>query len=157
HQDIYGPLGPEVLAQVFANPDRYGVTKTEDSPNRGRDIHKDAIPFFQIVTPGFCGSCHDVFGPDGFRLEDAFSEFKMSPAARCKKENCQDCHMSVTQGIPSGFSTMPAAQMGNVGTKERKHTNHMIVGPDYSIVHPGLFPHHPYAIKEENAKPNDPA
>src|SRR5262245_8682671 len=152
HQAVFGPLGPEVLAEVLANPDRYGVTKTEPDPTtRRRDIHKDAVPFFQLVTPGFCGSCHDVFGPDGFRLEDAFSEFKMSPSAHCKKENCQDCHMGIAQGYPSGFSTSPAARMGNVHTRPRRHTNHMIVGPDYSIIHPGLFPHHPQAIREEGA------
>ena len=32
----------------------------------------------------------------------------------------------------------------------------MIAGPDYSIVHPGLFPHHPYAIREESEKPGEP-
>ena len=152
HQAIFGPLGPEVLAEVFANPDRYGVTKTAPDPaTRGRDIHGAAVPFFQMITPGFCGGCHDVFGPDGFRLEDAFSEFKQSPSAKVKKENCQDCHMGIVQGFPSGFATLPAVRMGNVHTRPRKHTNHMIVGPDYSIIHPGLFPHHPYAIREEGA------
>jgi len=158
HQVVYGPLGPEVLAEVFENPDRYGVTKTAPDPGqRGRDIHKEVVPFFQITTPGFCGGCHDVFGPDGFRLEDAFSEFKRSPAARCKEQNCQDCHMGKVQGFASGYDTLPAARMGNVATRPRKHTNHMIVGPDYSVIHPGLFPHHPYAIREENAKPDDPS
>jgi hypothetical protein len=157
HQPIYGPLGPEVLEEVFADPDRYGVTKTEPDPSRrGRDIHQAAVPFFQISTPGFCGGCHDVFGPDGFRLEDAFSEFKRSPAARCKKENCQDCHMGIQQGVASGYATLPAARMGNIHTAPRKHTNHMIVGPDYSIVHPGLFPHNVEAIREEGVSPKEP-
>jgi len=156
HQVVYGPLGPEVLQQVIAHPDRYGATKTEPDPARGRDIHRDAIPFFQIVTPGFCGSCHDVFGPDGFRLEDAFSEYKQSPAARCKQQSCQDCHMGTVPGLPSGYATLPAARMGNIHTKPRKHTNHMIVGPDYSIVHPGIFPHHPRAIREEGQPTEDP-
>jgi hypothetical protein len=157
HQVVYGPLDREVLQDVLANPDRWGVTKTEPDPaTRGRDIHKDVVPFFQIITPGFCGSCHDVFGPDGFRLEDAFSEFKTSPAARCKKESCQDCHMSVEQGIPSGYATLPAARVGNRHTPPRKHTNHMIVGPDYSIIHPGLFPHHPNAIREEGTPEKEP-
>ena len=104
HQPVYGPLGNEVLEQVLSDSDKWGVTKTEPDPNRrGRDIHGNAIPFFQIVTPGFCGSCHDVFGPDGFRLEDAFSEFKTSPAALKKKQTCQDCHMSVDQGSGVGL------------------------------------------------------
>ena len=157
HQAVYGPLGPEVLKEVLANPDRYGATKPEPDPaRRGRDIHNEAVPFFQMITPGFCGTCHDVFGPDGFRLEDAFSEFKQSPAARQKGENCQDCHMSEVQGIPSGFPELPAARMGNVHTRPRKHTNHMVVGPDYSIIHPGLFPHNVRAIREEHQPPDDP-
>ncbi len=86
HHPVYGPFDNEGLKKVLANSDKWGVTKTEADPQRhGRDIHSDARRFFQIVTPGFCGSCHDVFGPDGFRLEDAFSEFKTSPA-RAQKE-----------------------------------------------------------------------
>jgi len=157
HQAVFGPLDAAVLAEVFANPDRWGVTKTETQPDvRGRDIHREVVPFFQIITPGFCGGCHDVLGPDGFRLEGAFSEFKTSPAALCKKENCQDCHMGVVPGIPSGYATLPAARLGNLHTPPRKHTNHMIIGPDYSIIHPGLFPHNEYAIREEGTPENVP-
>jgi hypothetical protein len=32
----------------------------------------------------------------------------------------------------------------------------MIVGPDYSIVHPGLYPHHPRAIREEGQRGQEP-
>ncbi|MCA9021266.1 MAG: hypothetical protein KDA74_14045, partial [Planctomycetaceae bacterium] len=75
NQVVYGPMGGENLAKVLANPDKYGVLKTNDDPAiRGREIHAEAYQFFQLITPGFCGSCHDVFAPNGFRLEDAFSE-----------------------------------------------------------------------------------
>ena len=47
----------------------------------GRAIHTKAEPFFQLTTSGFCGTCHDVNLVNGFRLEEAFSEFKNSPAA----------------------------------------------------------------------------
>ncbi|GAB4155123.1 MAG: multiheme c-type cytochrome [Planctomycetaceae bacterium] len=157
HAPVTGPIGSELLEQVLANPDKYSVLKTEPNPNiKGRDVHSASQRFFQMTTPGFCGSCHDVFAPNGFRLEDAFSEFKQSPSARgmCK-ENCNDCHMGKVPGRPDGYDVGPAAIVGNAKTPARKHTNHMIVGPDYSIVHPAIFPHNPKAIREEHEDPNE--
>ncbi len=152
HAPVYGPTGNANLALVLANPDKYGAMKTGGEPPgyRGHDIHSVAVPFFQLVTPGFCGSCHDVIGPNGFRLEDAFSEFKSSPAARCKHETCQDCHMGIVPGKPEGYAFGPAARLGNTFSPPRQLTNHMIIGPDYSIVHPGLYPHNLRAIREEH-------
>lgn len=150
---IYGPTGNQVLAEVLANPDRYGVMKTDSNPNtRGREVHAEVVPFFALTTPAMCGSCHDVFAPNGFRLEDAFSEFKASPAARKKFQNCQDCHMGLSPGEASGYAFAPAAKVGNISTPPRKRTNHMMAGPDYSIIHPGLFPHNPNAVREEHAE-----
>lgn len=149
HQAVYGPIGSSVLAEVLANPDEYGVLKTHASNSRGRDIHSNSHRFFQMTTSGFCGACHDVFAPNGFRLEDAFSEFKQSPSAKIHGHNCQDCHMGKVPGEPCGYSYGPAAVVGNRSTPPRKHTNHMIAGPDYPIIHRGLFPHNPRAVKEE--------
>ena len=154
NQVVYGPVGDENLAAVLSNPDKYGVLKTNDDPTvRGRKIHARADRFFQLTTSGFCGTCHDVFAPNGFRLEDAFSEFKHSPSAKKCKENCQDCHMGAVPGQPLGYDFSPAAVIGNVSTPVRKHTNHMIVGPDYSVVHRGIFPHNPRAVREEDSEP----
>jgi len=77
---------------------------------------------------------------NGFRLEEAFSEYRLSPAA-AKGITCQDCHMGKIQGKPSGYDHGPAAIVGGVQTKPRKLTNHFFAGPDYSIIHPGIFPH----------------
>ncbi len=155
---VYGPQGDAILASVLANPDRYGPLRTGPAEPgvRAREIHSQAVPFFQITTAKFCGACHDVFAPNGFRLEDAFSEFKSGRAARCKGENCQDCHMGKVPGEPSGFLMEPAARVGNAYTPPRKRTNHMMVGPDYSIIHPGLYPHHPLAIREEACRGGTP-
>ncbi|WP_298860586.1 multiheme c-type cytochrome [uncultured Gimesia sp.] len=154
NQVVYGPVGDENLAAVLSNPDKYGVLKTDDDPTiRGRAVHARADRFFQLTTSGFCGTCHDVFAPNGFRLEDAFSEFKHSPSAKKCKENCQDCHMGAVPGQALGYDFSPAAVIGNVSTPVRKHTNHMIVGPDYSIVHRGIFPHNPKAVREEDSEP----
>ena len=150
HQAVYGPIGNRMLRQVLADPDQYGVLKNHDAPDvRGRDIHAVSYRFFQITTPGFCGTCHDVFAPNGFRLEDAFSEYKHSPSALIHGHTCQDCHMGTVPGVPSGFSCEPAAVVGNMSTPPRKHTNHMIIGPDYPVIHRGLFPHNIDAIREE--------
>tara|TARA_R110002020_G_scaffold202827_22_gene406080 strand:+ start:406 stop:2343 length:1938 start_codon:yes stop_codon:yes gene_type:complete len=150
HQAVYGPIGSRELNKVLSNPDHYGVLKTREEPEvRGRDIHSKSYRFFQLTTPGFCGTCHDVFAPNGFRLEDAFSEFKHSPAAQVDGQNCQDCHMGKVPGEAKGYTYGPAAIVGNTATPPRKHSNHMMVGPDYSVIHRGLFPHHLHAIKEK--------
>ena len=150
HQAVYGPIGSRVLRDVLANPNRYGVLKTQEYPDvRGRNIHATSHRFFQLTTPGSCGACHDVFAPNGFRLEDAFSEYKQSPSALIHGHTCQDCHMGAFPGEPKGYTYDSAAIVGNVSTPARRHTNHMIIGPDYSVIHRGLFPFNREAIREE--------
>jgi hypothetical protein len=134
---VYGPSGGDELERVIESRD-YRV-----NPERGmagRAIHARAEKFFQLSTSGFCGTCHDVNLINGFRLEEAFSEFKTSPAAK-ERISCQDCHMSTVPGVDSGYAEGPAAVVGRTETAPRKLTNHMFIGPDYSVVHPGIFPH----------------
>ncbi len=151
HTPVSGPVGSRRLAMVLGNPEKYGVLKTAPDPDvKGRSVHAGVVPFFQLTTPGFCGTCHDVLAPNGFRLEDAFSEYKASPAALEKHQSCQDCHMGIVPGVAGGYACGPAAIVGNAPTPARKRANHMIVGPDYSLVHPGIFPHNPAAVREEH-------
>ena len=49
--------------------------------------------------------------------------------------------MGKEQGVPSGYEEGPAAVVGGKETMPRKLTNHIFAGPDYSVIHPGLFPH----------------
>ena len=56
--------------------------------------------------------------------------------------------------MPVAIQADKAAIVGNVETPHRKHTNHMIPGPDYSIIHRGLFPHHLTGVREEH-EPRD--
>ncbi|MBL4700725.1 MAG: hypothetical protein JKX85_05640 [Phycisphaeraceae bacterium] len=97
---------------------------------------------------------------NGFRLEEAFSEYKNSPAAK-KGISCQDCHMGKEPGMTlakrsdpdfekKNYAFGPAAVVGKIKFKPRKLTNHMFVGPDYSVLPPELFPLHPEAIREES-------
>jgi hypothetical protein len=134
---VYGPTGDAELKRVLSEPDVYRVV-TNDVP--GRKIHTDIVKFPALRTPAFCGTCHDVTLLNGFRLEEAFSSFKNSPAAH-RGETCQDCHMGLIPGKKSGYAMEPAAIVGGVPTKPRRRTNHMFAGPDYSIVNRGFFPH----------------
>jgi cytochrome c553 len=137
-QPVYGPSGNAELKRVLKNPQQYRVVT--DPKKAGRKIHTDSIKFAPISSSTFCGTCHDVTLLNGFRLEEAFSEYRTSPAA-ARGETCQDCHMGKIQGKVSGYARGPAAEVGGVPTKSRKLTNHMFAGPDYSLVHPGIFPH----------------
>lgn len=135
---VFGPKGGDELKRVLSKPEDFRVSTSKDDP--GRSIHTEAKQFFALTKPGFCGACHDVTLLNGFRLEEAFTEYKQSPAAK-RGETCQDCHMGKVQGVASGYDFGPAAVVGDVPTKKRKLTNHTFAGPDYSIIHPGLFPH----------------
>jgi hypothetical protein len=137
-QPVYGPKGNDELARVLSESDKFRVvTKKEEV---GRRIHTKVEPFFSLTTSGFCATCHDVTLLNGFRLEEAFAEYKRSDAAR-EGTSCQDCHMGKVQGVKSDYNMGPGAVVGGVPTKPRKLTNHFFAGPDYSLVHPGIFPH----------------
>jgi hypothetical protein len=140
---VYGPGNGDELRRVLDSPDEYRGLTT-DPAQRGRRVHGETRELAAIRSSGFCGRCHDVTFVNGFRLEEAFSEYKSSPAAK-RGESCQDCHMGATPGVASEFRTGPAALVGGVPTTPRPLSNHMFIGPDYSVVHPGIFPHHPDA------------
>ncbi len=140
---VFGPTGNEELQRVLAD-DKYRVVTKPDEV--GRKIHTKVTKFAAISTSTFCATCHDVTLLNGFRLEEAFSEYRGSPAAK-EGTTCQDCHMGKIQGIPSGYDFGPAAVVGGEPTKDRKLTNHIFAGPDYSLLPPGIFPHNAEAQK----------
>lgn len=146
-EPIFGPKGNAELERVLDNTHEYRVVTDPEKP--GRKIHNKVTQFASISNPMFCGSCHDVTLFNGFRLEEAFSEYRTSPAA-ARGETCQDCHMGKIQGVVSGYEMGPAAVIGGVPTKPRKLTNHFFAGPDYSIIHPGIFPHYSEAQRLAN-------
>jgi len=99
-----------------------------------------------IKTSQFCGECHDVTSPAGVRLEEAFSEWQNSPAAR-QGQTCQSCHMGPVQGIPIPDDRRPlgpAAEVPGVPKSKmplRRLTDHTFAGPDYSMLPDTEFPH----------------
>ena len=136
-EPVYGPKGNEVLQEVIESGD-YSINT--ERGQAGRAIHTKIEKQSQMSTSAFCGTCHDVNLVNGFRLEEAFSEYKSMPAAK-RGTTCQDCHMGKEPGRASGYDEAPAAIVGGLPTPPRKRTNHMFAGPDYSIVHLGIFPH----------------
>lgn len=146
---VYGPEGGSELERVIKSGE-YEVNT--DPSKEGRNIHTSAEKFDQITTSSYCGTCHDVNSFTGFRLEEAFSEYKAAPAA-ANGISCQDCHMSKEPGNKdSGYDFKAVALVGGKATKPRKKTNHMFVGPDYSVVHAGIYPHSVEASKLATAK-----
>lgn len=148
-EPVFGPEGNRQLKDVLDRPDKFRVVTDENEP--GRKIHSEAKVFAPIKTSTFCGSCHDVTLFNGFRLEEAFSEYRLSPAA-AKGVTCQDCHMGKIQGKVSGYDEGPAAIVGGEPTKRRKLTSHLFSGPDYPVVHPGIFPHNQEAAAFKTMK-----
>lgn len=155
---VFGPTGNEKLKAAIENEDFGLIT---DEKERGKLVHREIIKSPVISRSAQCAMCHDVNSPTGIRLESASTEFKHSPAAK-DGTSCQDCHMNLTPGavMPKehryskggrdlNFAFGPAARVRNSPhdpgkgkeTPPRKRSNHMFIGPDYSIVHPGLFPH----------------
>ena len=155
---IYGPKGdPTELDKAIA---KSGLVV--DNNKVGRKVHGKLNTLSQLGTSGFCAVCHDVNLVNGFRLEEASSEFKNSPA-NASGVICQDCHMGKEPGKvladksdpdfeKKNYAFGPAAKVGSLRTESRKLTNHMFVGPDYSVLSPALFPLDIRAIKEEHEK-----
>ena len=92
-QPVYGPTGKNTeLKKAIA------AQELSTHPEKaGKKVHGELRPFFRITTSAFCGSCHDVTLFNGFRLEEAFSEYKHSPAVT-RGVKCQDCHMGKEPG-----------------------------------------------------------
>jgi hypothetical protein len=146
---VFGPSGDAELKKCLEDKTKCRVN--EERGKRGRAIHSDVTEFPQLTEPEFCGTCHDVRLRNGFRLEDAFSEYNYSPAA-LNGITCNDCHMGKEPGVVSGYENGPAAVIGGGRGKPyesgaRKLTSHLFPGPDYSVIHPGLFPHNTDAEK----------
>ncbi len=102
--------------------------------------------FPYLKTSQFCGECHDVTNPGGVRLEEAFSEWQNSPAAK-KGITCQHCHMGPVQGKPIPDDHRPLGRAAVVpgvdpGQLPLRHlADHTFSGPDYSLLPDTEFPH----------------
>ena len=138
HEAVYGIDDGARLEEFIADPD---YSLQPERGESGRAVHASVEPFLELREPAFCGGvCHEVTAQTGARSHEMLSEYNRSPAAR-KGITCVDCHMGSEQGKPSDFEIASAAVVGGVPTPPRPVSNHLMAGPDYSIVHPGIFPH----------------
>ncbi|MGH8164297.1 MAG: multiheme c-type cytochrome, partial [Rhodanobacteraceae bacterium] len=71
---VYGPRGNANLKKVLSQPDKFQVVTKRGEV--GRAIHTKVIKYDPLEKSGFCGDCHDVNLLNGFRLEEAFTQFK---------------------------------------------------------------------------------
>lgn len=153
--DIFDPVyGPGLTDLTEARESRkFAFSKGEKAKlRRRRAIHGEVREAEHLTQSSFCGVCHNVTLMNGFRLEEAFSEFKTSPAA-AKGQSCQDCHMGYDPGKPNSYRNEPIAEVTGVEFPQRKRTNHRFIGPDYSIVHPGIYPHDPRTLSGDESYP----
>jgi Cytochrome c554 and c-prime len=125
-------------------PTVYGPYYGSDEPGAPSDPSLRLIktPHKSRYSPLFtsahlCGACHDVFTPDGFRLEEAYSEWKNGPYAR-RGIVCEDCHMGPEAGKPTPHSKLPEDYIVNSSifpAAPRRHiSSHKFTGPDYSVI-----------------------
>ena len=140
---IFGPTNNDIQAETQKNTKLALVT---EPGKKGRPIHKrvEHYPFLRASV--FCGNCHSSRLPTGFHNEETFDEYRTSPSAAAGV-TCQDCHMGKVPGEAKGFDIGPAAVIGKTETKHRRISNHYFAGPDFSVLHPGIFPHNPNAVK----------
>ena len=117
----------------------------EDAVSLGSNTHA-ATGKPALKTSAFCGTCHDVTNPQGVRLEEAFSEWQNSPAAR-RGQTCQSCHMGPVPGLPISENNRPwghAAEVPGVAADRlplRPLSDHTFTGPDHSLLPDSEFPH----------------
>ena len=116
----------------------------EDKASASKATHKSQSKAY-IRTSQFCGECHDVTSPAGLRLEEAFSEWHNSPAAK-QGITCQHCHMGPVQGLPIARDKRPLGRAATVPGVDPKHlplrrlSDHTFAGPDYSLLPDTEFP-----------------
>jgi hypothetical protein len=99
-----------------------------------------------LKSAAFCGACHDFVSPQGIRLEEGYSEWVNSPAAK-KGIRCQHCHMGPIPGVPTLDHERPMGRIATIPGVDpkliplRPLSNHTFAGPDYSMLPDTEFPH----------------
>ena len=140
---IFGPTDNKIQAETEKNAQLSLVTKPG---TKGRKIHGKVEPYSFLRASTFCSNCHSSRLPTGLHNEETFDEYRTSQSAK-DGVTCQDCHMGKVPGENKGFEIGPAAVIGKFETKPRRRSNHYFAGPDFSILHPGIFPHNPDAVQ----------
>ncbi len=132
-------FGPWDGKEVEAAAKTAGIAT--EKGKQGAQMHAVADFFEPMTTSAFCGQCHEVINPVGIHLQDTYSQWQASQAAR-DGTRCQDCHMGPVPGVKSAYPVGPAAILPDGRkTKDRPLSNHLIAGPEVPTEHPGIFPY----------------
>ncbi|HJQ79111.1 MAG TPA: multiheme c-type cytochrome, partial [Lacipirellulaceae bacterium] len=139
---VLGGIGGEGVAETIHRREHFKVKTSPDEPGPGQNMHAAGIYFEPLTRSEFCTPCHQVAVHPGIKLEVVWEQYRASPA--CKKGiQCQDCHMGRVPGLPLGYDVGPVAKIADKTVNDqRKRSNHIFFGPNYSIAHPGVFPFH---------------
>jgi hypothetical protein len=148
YETVYGPSDGSELARVKELAE---FQLSGGRGERGMAVHQTSEQFFEMNTPAFCGTCHEFLNHPGLRNQETLAEYRHSPSAKAGV-TCQDCHMGTEPGTYTGSDTTnyswgPAALVNGRPTRSRRLSNHMMVGPDHSLIHPGIFPLNPRALE----------
>jgi hypothetical protein len=137
---VFGGIGGAGVADAIAHKDQLKVKTSPAEKGPGQNIHVAGIYFQPLTRSEFCTPCHQVAVYPGIKLEVVWEQYRASPA--CKKGiSCQDCHMGRVPGIAAGYECGSVAKVaGKTVNDNRKKSNHIFFGPNYSIAHPGVFP-----------------
>jgi len=141
----YAPVyGTSAGQGVHAAASRASELKLKLSPDQkgpGQPLHAHGGFFDQLSKSDFCASCHQVAVHPGIWLEIVHAQFRAGPAHK-RGVTCQDCHMGAVPGKAEGYEFDHCAIINDKPFGEpRRHGNHSFWGPNYSMAHPGLFPH----------------
>ena len=125
-EPVFGPNGNEELERAIES----GRFNLQTDPERaGRGVHAEAREFVQLSRSGLCGSCHDVNMVNGFRLEEAFSEYKHTPAAAAGSVvrtatwgRNRGCRRATARDRPRGSATARRAPASGRTTCSRGRT-----------------------------------
>jgi hypothetical protein len=139
---VFGGIGGDGVAETIHRKEHFKVKTSPHEQGPGQNIHAAGIYFEPLTRSEFCTPCHQVAVHPGIKLEVVWEQYRASPA--CKKGiQCQDCHMGRVPGLPLGYNAGPVAKVGDKTVNDqRRKSNHIFYGPNYSIAHPGVFPFH---------------
>jgi hypothetical protein len=139
---VMGGIGGEGVAETIHRREHFKIKTSVAAATPGQNMHSAGIYFEPLTRSEFCTPCHQVAVHPGIKLEVVWEQYRASPA--CKKGiQCQDCHMGRVPGLPLGYNIGPVAKIADKTVNDqRKRSNHIFFGPNYSIAHPGVFPFH---------------
>ena len=138
YEPVFGPSGNDELQRAIES----GRVQPADRPGTGgpgrarRGARVLSAP--EVGVPAGRATTSIWSTGSAWRKRSASTR---APRPRAMAPVARTATWDPSRASPSGYAMGPAARVGNRATRPRKRTNHMFAGPDYSIVHPGIFPH----------------